>query len=101
MSSITIPDGVTNIGSNAFHYCESLSSIIIPSSVTRIDDGVFIGCIKLTSMTVLAVTPPTLGDITISTATIAIYVPSASVNTYKTASGWSSYASKIQSIPDE
>jgi hypothetical protein len=28
-----------------------------------------------------------------------IYVPSASVETYKSASGWSGYASRIQAIP--
>jgi hypothetical protein len=28
-----------------------------------------------------------------------IYVPSASVNAYKSASGWSTYASRIQAIP--
>jgi hypothetical protein len=28
-----------------------------------------------------------------------IYVPSASVDTYKAASGWSTYASRIQAIP--
>jgi len=28
-----------------------------------------------------------------------IYVPSGSVDTYKAASGWSTYASKIQAIP--
>jgi len=28
-----------------------------------------------------------------------IYVPSASVNAYKTATNWSTYASRIQAIP--
>ena len=50
LTSITIPDGVTSIGSSAFLYCSNLSSVVIPDSVTSIGSYAFYGCIKLTDV---------------------------------------------------
>ena len=43
----TIPMGVTNIGDDAFRYCENLENIIIPDSVTSIGDWAFEYCENL------------------------------------------------------
>ena len=43
---------VTQIGENAFEYCESLTNVSIPSSVTSIGDYAFYFCINLTSITI-------------------------------------------------
>jgi hypothetical protein len=51
MSSVTIPDRVTNIAGRAFSYCTSLTSVIIPNSVTSIGDYSFYSCTNLTSIT--------------------------------------------------
>ena len=99
LTSVTIPDGVTSIGSNAFSWCGSLTSIDIPNSVTSIGGNAFNGCYSLTSVTVEATTPPTLGKyVFIGTNNCPIYVPSTSVNAYKTATNWNTYASRIQPI---
>ncbi|WP_394901913.1 leucine-rich repeat domain-containing protein, partial [Bacteroides xylanisolvens] len=50
LTSITITDGVTNIGSYAFSGCSSLTSITIPDGVTSIGSYAFSGCSKLTSI---------------------------------------------------
>lgn len=50
--SFTIPNGVTSICDQAFHYCESLESIIIPDSVTSIGDEAFECCTSLKSITI-------------------------------------------------
>ncbi len=51
LTSITIPDGVTSIGDNAF-YCRSLTSITIPESVKTIGNDAFSYCRGLTSVTI-------------------------------------------------
>lgn len=95
-----LPDSVTSIGDVAFEHCRSLVSINIGSGVTSIGDFVFYGCSGLTSITVEAITPPTITNSSLgNTNNCPIYVPAASVNTYKAASGWSDYASRIQAIP--
>ena len=50
--AITIPDGVTSIGSNAFSNCSGLMSITIGNSVTSIGDSAFEYCGGLTSITI-------------------------------------------------
>lgn len=41
ITEVTIPDGVTSIGNNAFKFCESLTSITIPDIVTSIGGSAF------------------------------------------------------------
>lgn len=118
--SIDIPSGVTNIGSYAFFGCTKLREIVIPTGVTTIENYVlsdcsgltsidlhsgvtsigndaFRGCRSLNSITIHTVTPPTLGtDVFESTGGCPIYVPSESVEAYKTA--WEYYASRIYPI---
>jgi len=99
LSSITIPSGVTLIDNYAFENCPRLTSVTIPNTVTSIGYSVFEGCEGLESVTIEATTPPTLGNNAFNyTNDCPIYVPSASVNAYKAASGWSTYASRIQAI---
>lgn len=102
LASIDIPSGVTNIGSYAFYNCRSLTSIEIPKSVRTISGYAFSNCIGLTSIIVNRISPPTLGSYAFyQTNNCPIYVPAESVNTYKSTSRWSSYASRIQAIPTQ
>lgn len=50
LTSVTIPNGITGIGSFAFKNCSSLALVSIPESVTVIGNGTFAGCISLTSI---------------------------------------------------
>lgn len=96
LTSVTIPDTVTSIGQGAFFGCSNLTNINIPSGVTSIDGSAFLQCTSLTSITVNAVTPPTLGASNVfDGSTCPIYVPCESVEAYKSASGWSTYADRI------
>lgn len=98
--AVEIGDCVTSIGNYVFQSCNKLTSITIGSGVTSIGNWAFKNCSGLTSVTVKATTPPTLGSIAFYyTNSCPIYVPSESVETYKSASGWSDYASRIQAIP--
>ena len=49
---VTIPDGVTSIGNEAFWGCGSLTSITLPDSVTSIDDWAFRCCSSLQSFSI-------------------------------------------------
>jgi len=51
ITSVTIPNSVTEIGINAFYNCTGIKSITIPASVTKINNGAFRGCTNLTSVT--------------------------------------------------
>ncbi len=52
LTSVTIPEGVASIGYAAFTGCENLTSITIPDSVTDIGDWAFEACSSLTSITI-------------------------------------------------
>ena len=100
LKNIDIPNGVTTIGSGAFQTCTGLTSCTIGSGVTSIGTQAFIGCNSLTSITIEATTPPTLGvNAFFSTNDCPIYVPSESVDAYKAATNWRSYADRIQAKP--
>ena len=50
ISSVTIPETVTAIQSEAFAHCTSLTSIVIPDSVKKISTHCFEGCTGLTKV---------------------------------------------------
>ena len=78
-----------------------MTSVTIPNSVTNIGGGAFENCTGLTSVICQAITPPTLGQNAWFGLgkTIPIYVPAESVDAYKAATNWSTYADRIQAIP--
>jgi hypothetical protein len=51
LTSITIPNSVTEIGNETFGYCFGLTSITIPNNVTSIGEKAFELCESLTSIT--------------------------------------------------
>ena len=53
LTSVTLPDSLTSIGSFAFNGCNKLASINIPESVKSISNGAFGGCSSLVSVTLL------------------------------------------------
>ena len=51
LTSVTLPNSLTAIGDHAFKGCSGLTSITIPNSVTTIGEWAFKGCSGLTSIT--------------------------------------------------
>ena len=97
LTEYTIPDSVTLIGGSAFERCTSLTSVTIPNSVTSIGEDAFSDCYSLTSVYCKPTTPPTGGSYMFhyNASGRKIYVPRNSVNAYKYAMFWNSYASDI------
>lgn len=98
---VVIPNSIITIGNDSFGYCHNITNITIPSSVVSIGNFAFEECSSLSNVTVKSITPPTLGSNVFQSASSlsAIYVPAESVDTYKSASGWSRYVDIIQAIP--
>ena len=53
LTNIKIPEGVTEIGNNAFGGCSSLTDIELPEGVTTIGQNAFYGCSSLTKIEIL------------------------------------------------
>ena len=100
LSSITIPEGVGEIGEFAFVCCSALVSATLPSTLSTMGIHVFRDCTSLASVFCLASTPPTGGSNMFNSNASGrkIYVPAGSVGDYKTAAYWSSYANDIIGI---
>lgn len=115
LSSVTIPGSVTLIGDSAFSSCSSLTHFTIPDSVITIGNSFLSGCNKLTSITIpdsvtsighsaffncnalkIIYCRPTIPPIIGASYAfdncndIIIYVPTESVDAYKTANVWKS-----------
>jgi hypothetical protein len=95
LGKITILDGQSTASVNSpqgpFARCASLVEAHLPATLTEIRKGAFGFCTALTTLIIDAVTPPTLDANAWygSNALANIYVPDASVDAYKAASGWS------------
>lgn len=98
LKSVVIPASVTTISNSAFNACTCMASITIPNNVTTIGNSAFGGCYGMAEYHFLSTTPPTLGTNVFQgiPSDCIIYVPMASVEAYKTATNWSTYASQIQ-----
>ena len=54
LTSLTLPDGITEIGDEAFEDCSGLTSLTLPDGITEIGSSAFFGCSGLTSLTLPA-----------------------------------------------
>lgn len=101
LEQAVIVEGIKSIPGYCFSGCVGLKTADIPSTITSIGDHAF-AYTDLRTLTCRAATPPTMHADALygyGSGLTAIYVPSASVASYKAASGWSDYASIIQAIP--
>ena len=91
-----ISSGVTDLY-GTFENCSSLvTSPAIPNSIRQMQ-RTFKNCSSLKVLTLLPTTPPLMQSALQGCSSIeSIYVPDASVDSYKTATNWSEFASNIK-----
>ena len=104
LASYVLSSSITIIKESLFDGCMVLRSAVIPSGITKIEAAAYDRCNELSEVIVNATTPPVL----VKDKSTGVYnqfndnapgrkikVPAGSVNAYKSASGWSVYASSI------
>ena len=97
LREITVPNNCGVLGASAVSYSFALKNIVLPSTTTELGASCFNACINLFEIHIQATTPPTIG-VNVFYAlpnTFIVYVPVGYGDTYKAASGWSSYADHI------
>ena len=62
IKNVTIKDGVTNIGTNAFFSCSNIERIRFPKTLTTIGDGAFNGCSSIKSISLARTGVTTIGS---------------------------------------
>ena len=98
LKSIDIPNSVEKIGFNSFQDCRSLTSITIPNSVTSIGTHAFQYCNNLTSVTVEWTEPISINsnDTFSNRANATLYVPKGSKAAYEAADYWKEFKEIVE-----
>ena len=100
-TAVTVGNCTAQIGQTCFEDFFQLQTVYISSTVSSIRQQAFYGCSALTTVTIEATTPPTMvwnNTFQGCTSLQHIYVPAQSVNAYKTAQYWDTYANLIEPI---
>lgn len=96
LTSVDIPNA-TSVGAYAFNSCSALRTIDLPNA-TSIGEYAFYSCFNLKTIYLRSKTMCTCtGDPNIASST-TIYVPESLIDSYKTATYWSRYASKFKTL---
>lgn len=96
----SLPEALTEIGKMAFMNC-AFRQLTLPAGVVRIEEDAFKGCESMKAVNILAEDPPVMDDIYLGEYADVIRVPAASLEKYRTASGWSQWKTKFRPIAAE
>lgn len=125
LANVNCPSA-TKINNYGFNYCSKLGNVVFPS-VTDVGTGAFSSCtgivkadfpvatklgrscfqycsamksLILRADSVASISSGSLNGTPIASGTGYIYVPSALIDSYKTASNWSTYAAQFRALED-
>lgn len=105
-TNIVIPDSVTTIGASALSFCKKLDSITMGTGVSVLSSMLFRESKTPTYLIMKRTSPPSFQSSASDTFyrigyPAHVYVPSGSVEAYKTHSQWSVMANNIEANPNE
>lgn len=105
LEEVALPK-VSSIATGAFNYCSNLKKLDIGGAVTKINTAFMNSANAMEAFILRGVTSvPSLTSSAVSSSAIAkgdcyVYVPKSLEETFKVASVWSTYSSKIRAIED-
>lgn len=106
LKDVYLPN-IETISTNAFRACTALVKVDLGANARTINTNVFYGCTKLTALIIRSGAVCTLGgtnaltDTPIEDGTGFVYVPSALIEQYKSASNWKNFNFRaIEDYPD-
>lgn len=120
LTNITLPEGITSLGSGCFAYCSGLTNIILPEGITSLGEKCFKDCSSLISVSFPATleelydnifeyarqkkrvilnaeTPPDGGNFIDFNCTL--YVPKGTLATYRNIAPWSRAGAFYEGTP--
>lgn len=102
MISVEFPDSLEEIDNYTCAACSNLEYVRFGSKIIKIGANVFADDTNLTTVVINAENPPELNASAFKACRVLnnIYVPNDSVDTYKAAAIWSTYADKIKPISE-
>lgn len=100
LNTILLPPSLRTISSNSFRQASAIVELTLPAALTSVENYCLFQMTSLRKLTSLATTPPSVTTSNELPSACQIYVPASSVNSYKSATWWSNYASRINPIPE-
>lgn len=102
LRSIVLPEGLEEIQMAALGQCASLTAIELPESVTVLGRNVFFNSSNLSVCLCRRAVSPEMGSAGFygTSKELRIYVPDASVESYKAAPNWSVQKDRIRPLSE-
>lgn len=94
LDSVSLPASLQLLSPYAFSECAALKSVIIPQNVAQIGYGAFMDCSALECVRSLAATPAICSDMAFNGVNMdkcVLIVPDGSVDAYRNAEGWNKF----------
>ena len=94
LTSVIIPDNVTNVGNSAFDGCSNLETLYISSTIESIEDKAFANCNKINEIKAASANPIEVNaDIFTDNVydNAVLYVPNNSKSLYKEIEPWNKF----------
>lgn len=101
-----IPESITQIDNSSFYDCDSITEMTIKGNITYVGSSAFQSCGVLTKIVIPNITSVPYGGLTmfsstpIASGTGYIYVPDDLVDSFKSATNWSTYADQIKGVSE-